>query len=581
MPAFVRSKQDEARWSKAKSAASKSKKKDEGSFTDQDWALVNHIYHQMGKSDEFAKSVDDPLFVEAMAIALEKAKKLSDEYDPNDMGDDGSEEDLGEGFREFDPEEEASAGEDWLKENDPTYGRGGDYEEYDDNEDEDAHQRAIDEDLGDVEQAGQETGEEGGASQGSPVQAQATVQPEDSEEEVAGRQGRFKQPTREELTAIRSYTRPWEQRARDAARIAADPIRNPVLAHYGGLVEAREQHYGDRRRAYQDFVNSDEYKNADPITQMEMDDKFESDWKAKNPNSMNTAMQVHDLAHKKDREYGGRVGAKGTGIYDAAKDAQIKNILSGGTHSPDAVSLEEGLQHAGGVKGEEGTEGSIKHDPASSFAMGNQDFIRQYAKDYAKKGKKPGNIDEMMPYDEEAKKDIDRILGPGPSKDPRFEQFFAHYYPLIGMSANRTIKRLGLDPKNPDVDMSMLHEAGMHGLIQAMNDYDHDNPSKASFVTHAGNKIRGLQMTAMKNQDQIPAEIRQAQKKFEAQPAKPKSQDLIAHPSYSKGTDVADRMKRVGAQRQAQAIRRTGAAAQPKKIAAPIQMPSEDDGEEQ
>jgi DNA-directed RNA polymerase specialized sigma subunit len=128
----------------------------------------------------------------------------------------------------------------------------------------------------------------------------------------------------------------------------------------------------------------------------------------------------------------------------------------------------------------------------------------------------------------------------------------------------------------------MLHEAGMHGLMQAVNDYDHNNPNKASFATHVGNKIRGLQMTAMKNIDQIPAEVRRAQKQFQS---KGKAASILSTSPHPKATDMQDRLKRIGAAKAThegkQTVRRTGAAAQPKPVTAPISIPKiEDEGEE-
>jgi hypothetical protein len=249
----------------------------------------------------------------------------------------------------------------------------------------------------------------------------------------------------------------------------------------------------------------------------------------------------HSEAHKK--------GEEGKTLHAAEKEAKIQDVLQGGSQSPDAFSTEEGLQHAGGVKGEEGTQGTIIRDPSASFAMGNQDFIRQYAKQRAQKASKPQNLEDIGQYNESAKKDVAGILGPAAPKDPQVEKFFNHHYPLIRMSAGRTLKRLGLDPKSPDVDHGLLETAGMHGLFQAINDYDHDSPSKASFATHAGNKIRGLQMTAMKSQDQIPSEIRQAQKKFSAA-------DAIKQSGHPAANDMADRLKRVETYRQAQQVKK-------------------------
>ena len=546
MPAFIKTPADESRWAKAKEAANKSHSESEG---DSYWAIVNSIYQKMKKSIEFAEQTNDPTFINDAISVLKKARqKMSDEYDPNEE----QEQDVPaeEQLTEFDPDEESS-GQDWLKENDPAHGKD-DYEEYNDDEDEDVHRSNIEAAAPSVESP--EGTAEGSAEGQGPEEGSAGGDREAATEaqEEAKTQSRFRQPSKEEITSLRGFTRPWETRAREAQRLQADPSKNPELAHQGNIIEARNKYHGDRKGAYQQLVGSSEYQKADPIEQMEMDDKFENEWKSKNPDHMLSAMKAHGEAHK--------AGKKGQELHSDMKGAQIRHILSGGSGMGSGMSTEEALQHVGGAKGDEGTEGNVSRDPVASFASGNQDFINQYAKDYASKGKKVGNIDEMENWDEGSKKDVGRILGPAAPKDPKFEQFFSHYHPLIGMSAKRVLNKLGLDPGHPDIDMSMLHEAGMHGLVQAINDYQHDNPSKASFATHAGNKIRGLQMTALRNQDQIPTEVRQAQKKFTASrlPGAPKGTDLkpkILQSGHSKANDIADRLSRTNTARAAKAVK--------------------------
>lgn len=496
---------------------------------------------------------------------LEKARqKMSDEYDPNDMDErDDVDPDL-EGLREFDPDEEESAGADWLKENDPEAKTQGDeYDEYSDDEDPEAHQRSIDEDYGDDEANVPSTE----AARPSETKSQAPQQvseaqraPQEAAQQVKG-SSRWNQPTREELMELRQHTRPWEQRARDTAALRADPSKNPQLARHGNIVEARQAAHGDRASKYREFMNSPEYKNADPIAQMDMDDQFEQNWQKENPSHLADAMKSHHEAHEK--------GRSAKDMHASAKDAQIKNILTGGGHGGEGFSMEEGMQHAGGTKGDTGTQATVVQDPASSFAMGNQDFIRQYAEDYGKKNKKVNNFDDMEQHDEGSKRDIARILGGNQAKNPKFEKFFEHYHPLIAMNAKRAVSTMGLDPAN--VDMDMLHEAGMHGLVQAMNDYDHDNPGKAAFSTHAANKIRGLQMTAMKGQDAIPTEVRQAQKKFSQTQSGGQPQPAAPAPAVSKpdvkaiisghpeAANIHDRMKRVVAAKGATKIRKASA----------------------
>lgn len=474
---------------------------------------------------------DKPLDEE---LILSKAEDYEDEEDEldNDSSDDEDgkllvdEEELGDGFHELNPEEDEDLDADnWLKEHDPKYGEN--YEEYGDEENEDDHIQAM---------------QEGPKKPQEPQQKALQSVEEKAPQEV--RSGsRFRQPSKQEIVEMRSYTRPWEQRARDMQRLQADPSKNPVLNHYGKVVEARNLSHQDRKTAYNQLINSDEYKNADPIAQMELDDHFERDWKTKNPDHMTAAMRAHGDAHKKGKE--------AHDIHAATKHAQIQHIIGGGAQSDEAVSAEEGLQHVGASRDDDGPSGNITKDKAASFAHGNKEFIDQYAKDYAAKAKKVKNLDDMENFSDDSKKDIGRVLGDASAKDPKVEKFFQHYYPLIGMSARKVVNKLGLDPKSQDTDMSMLHEAGMHGLMQAINDYDHDHSSGASFSSHASNKIRGLMHTALRNQDQIPHEVRQAQKRFSASnaapvmPKAPTAGGIIKQSKHPAAADFADRHKRI------------------------------------
>jgi len=479
-------------------------------------------------------------------LLLKARQKLSDEHDPNE---DEGEDELKD-LNEFDPDNSEDGAESWLKENDPEY-----------KQDEEAPAATPqDEDEAHIAEA-------------APTSAK---QPTPQKEE--GQTSRFRQPTKEEIQQLRTYTRPWEQRAREVQKLRADPVKNPELAHQGNIIEARNKHHNDRKAAYKALASSPKYQNADPVEQMDMDDNFEKEWKAKNPDHMATAMKAHDEAHK--------AGLKGQDAAAENKQAQIKHIIDGGASPGTGMSSEEALQHIGGAKGDEGTEGNISQDPAATFAMGNQDFMKQFAKDYDKK-KKVANFDETGNYDEGSKRDITRILGPNAAQDPKFNQFFEHHYPLIQMSGKRAMNQMGLDPKHlGDVGPSVMDEAGLHGLIQSVNDYDHDHPSKASFATHAGKKIVGLQKQALKNMDQIPTEVRQAQKKFMAArvPGAPKGNDLtdkIKESGHPMAADIADRLKRTNTARAAHAVRRTGTEAKPKPISQPISIPTpETEGEE-
>ena len=600
---------DEKRWSKAKSAVSQSHNKGEEAFTDQDWALANHIYHKMQKADlenslleitELSKNTSDNQSLDQLITTLLKARKrLNDEGDSDD-----EEDELGEGFRVFDPEEEEKDDADkWLEENDPDRKKRNKYEEEDEEpseEDEDegyqADEEPSEEDEGFDEEQPKEPKQENEKSyvadseEEKPVAEKQNVQQKQSPTEEAAaeiapeevaQEGRFPQPSKEEINGMREYTRPWEQRARDAIRLRAEAAKNPVLHHEGQIVEARNKSHRAFQDAYNQFIASTKYQEADPISQMEMETEFHNQWHKDNPDDLLDAVRAHGEAHEK--------GLKAKDIHAAAKDEQIRHVMMGGARPEQAASIEEGMQHAGGSKGEEGTTGAMVQDVASSFANSNQDLLNEISKhsknyqssedfdstmrrlrnpkmrqqmlsenpslEFAEKNQplirrvlrsneraKAGQgFDQIMEYNQSGdQKDIESLLGEHPSlKDPakraNVNQFFNKYYPLIKMNATRVLNKLGIDPKRTDLDLGILHEAGLHGLFQAINDYDHENPKKTKFSTHASNKMRGLMQTAMRSIDQIPTELRNAAKKMGSS-AQPKTTVPSTQPKETSGS---------------------------------------------
>lgn len=59
MPGFIKTKSQEVRWQVAKKAAAKSKGKSPEDLKGDDFALVNYIYHKMGKTGEDFKKAEE------------------------------------------------------------------------------------------------------------------------------------------------------------------------------------------------------------------------------------------------------------------------------------------------------------------------------------------------------------------------------------------------------------------------------------------------------------------------------------------------------------------------------------------
>lgn len=59
MPGFIKTKSQEARWQAARKAAAKSKGKSSEELKGDDFALVNYIYHKMGKTEEDIEKAEE------------------------------------------------------------------------------------------------------------------------------------------------------------------------------------------------------------------------------------------------------------------------------------------------------------------------------------------------------------------------------------------------------------------------------------------------------------------------------------------------------------------------------------------
>lgn len=397
------------------------------------------------------------------------------------------------------------------------------------------------------------------------------------------------QPSKEELAALREYTRPWEQRQRDRAKLVADARVNPGLHHEGRLVEARHSTHADHLTAQKALHESPEYQKASTMGKMRMDNQFAKEWKAKNPEHLKQAHDALTAAHKK--------GEQGHQLYNQMKDEKIRHIASGGVQ-PGSMSLEEGMQHAGGTREEEDSAPTgIQQDKAAQFAGQNKDYLDQFMADYNKKGKRFDNAIDVDEWQNEQRPDVASVLGSGPAfKDPakkqQYNQFMARYVPLIEKAKRHVLAQKGLSQKaaSGQIDDRDLHEAGIYALHQAINDYNPDHASQAKFTTHLNHKMRGLMQAALKNQQgsDVPDSMRQGAKKFDQQnrasaaapvkhtdaqgvtttmaPPKPVAptppKRSAAELAQAHHPDVADRLKRVAAAK-APLIRRGAGAVKP------------------
>lgn len=459
MPAFVRTPKDEKRWAKAKKAVESSKNISEDSFSDTEWGLVNHIYQKMAKS------------------------QLISELQLNNT--------------------------DLVKSNDKSNYEGESDEDYYLNDgEEDFSDLQEDQDPVDAEKEGAGSAADEAETESA---SEAPSQKASTGQRRVGRQ--YIEPTEEQLNALRVHTIPQEMRTRQRAAMEADASSNPEQFHHGSVLAAALDHYKSHNDAYDELTSSPQYKNASAADRMRMDRQFSDNWRKENPSHALDGMRNVIGAH-------GR-GLEGKEFHRQSKAADIRNILQGGALGSglETSSTRAGIQEAGGIEDDIGPSGvTTERDQVTNFAINNPEFVNKLREKYDVKDLPSA---EELEYQKDAFKgsgDIKRLLGKEPAMDPQVNNFFNHYSPLIDSARRKTISYLKSQnvPINEDsVEADVLTEVGMHGLIQAINDYKHDNPEGKKFKNWASTKIGGLMRSAMQQFNKIPPEVRKLKDQFD------------------------------------------------------------------
>lgn len=380
MPAFIRTAKDEARWAKAKAAAKESKDKDEQSFDDQDWALVNHIYQKMHKS-EIAQSLLERL-----------SKRDEDEDEDLDIqhhhGDDDDEENLEDlGYQEIDPYEEGSDDADaWLQEHDPQAKAA-----------QQPTESAEEEQPEEVEEVEEPKSSRSGYTQWAPrddysPEHKAEIDKHMADgyshreaERLAGAHkgpSNFQdalthtvkpsQPSERMLKELKELAKHWLDRSDRYSKIQANPDVNPQKYAAGQMLQAHENATKDYGKAYNEFLASDSLKNLKGHERHKAIQAWKQDWKSKNPDYHEKISSVTEAGkHYEAVPHRGKPHTKSV-------EEKLAHILTGGVSDPNAtMSMAEAAQHVGGEKTDEGYTSSTRMDPAAQFAQNNKEYMQR------------------------------------------------------------------------------------------------------------------------------------------------------------------------------------------------------------
>lgn len=362
------------------------------------------------------------------------------------------------------------------------------------------------------------------------------------------------------LSALKGVAGHWLNQADQVKKLRADPRANPVLFAEGHRIAAHNAAHEGYNDAYQKFIGSDEYKAMSTTQKMRAEVKFKKEFQEKNPDHHLNAGSAVGAAHA--------MHDKAQDLHEKERNARIAHIQAGGQSGGETFSAEEAAQHVGGAEDEEGGHtASMVNDPAATFAAANADYISQMKKPKTKASEEDESLDaaEMKIARHPALSD--------PKNKKLLDDFVKEYHPLIARNAHRARSQaMSRGITEDKIDMGALHEAGLHGLMQAVHDYHPESGS--TFKAHANGKMGGLMQSHLGSLDYIPKDIRaqakaikngvikpqpvqeQAEAPSEApseavSTAAPKvsAKDVIASSGHPAAADIADRHARINTQR--------------------------------
>lgn len=175
------------------------------------------------------------------------------------------------------------------------------------------------------------------------------------------------------INEMKKLAKEWLNNADKHEKLNADMEKNPYKHASGKMMAAHEQHMGNYKKAYNDFLNSESMldENGKKLTgraRHEAIKNFKKDYRSNNPEHINN---IANASQSQQTVNESRAASK-QNLQD-----KLSNIITGGFSPDETHNTETGAQHAGINLGREGNvaSGSISKDPLSSFADKNQKLV--------------------------------------------------------------------------------------------------------------------------------------------------------------------------------------------------------------
>ena len=189
------------------------------------------------------------------------------------------------------------------------------------------------------------------------------------------------------LEQLKSLASGWLDNSEKLAMASASPEVNPVKYAAGQISQAHDEHSKEYKKAYHDFLGSDDVKDLKGKDRHDKIKEWKNQWKTENPDYHQNLLTHVSGAHKQ--------------LGEAKQQAQmslhdkIQHITTGGAHHEDTMSLAEAVQHVGGQVGEEGHTAGIKQDKITAFAQQNPDFAKLLSQEQMERKKRIDSAAKM------------------------------------------------------------------------------------------------------------------------------------------------------------------------------------------
>lgn len=171
------------------------------------------------------------------------------------------------------------------------------------------------------------------------------------------------------LADMAEIAKHWITNKSNLDKLHADPEKEPIKHASGRAMKAHEEATKDYNEAFNNFINSDEFKNLKGRERFKARQQWRQKYMEENPDFHEkvTSADVHSGFRDAGSVGGGSKGAGASGKMGQTIQERLDAIA--GVSGGEGMSSEAAAQHVGGIKTDTGTQASTVQDPLAGSAV--------------------------------------------------------------------------------------------------------------------------------------------------------------------------------------------------------------------